>query len=413
MNKCRGKVIWVDEAGMLGTRDTRDILKLSKELNARLIATGDPRQHTAVDRGDAVPILQKVAKVPYVSLETIYRQKVDTYKEAINSISKGNIQDGFKRLDDMKSVKAFDKASEISEALLKDYVEAIDDKKDVLVISPTNEQADKTTEAIRDALKEKGILGKRERTLTINKNLHFTEAQKKDERLYQEGQVSQLHQNMIGAKRGAKMDVLGAKDGHVYGIARLSCKKVFFPLERAKDFDVYKPKKCDLTKGDQIRITKNGFDKNGKRLDNGWTLQVDGFTKSGNILATKQSKHTQSQFEIDENRENFDHAYCLTSYGAQGKTVDKVLIVQPSATFPATNMKQFYVSISRARESVTIYTNDKDALLFHAEKSGDRGYALEVKPLDEFDPISLSLKQEAEKNIETPDVDDELDYDYE
>lgn len=407
----RNQVIWVDESGMLGTKDMNDIQNLSKDLNARLVLSGDPRQHTAVDRGDAMTILQKVAKTPYVSLETIYRQKVEDYKQSVEAISKGKVKDGFDKLNNMGSIKEFDKASEINDELLKDYLEGINDKKEMLVISPTNEQALSTTKSIREALKEKGVLNKRDKEFTVNRNFHFTEAQKKDERTYRKGQVLQLHQNVMGAKRGSKLDVVEAKDNYVLGTTKLG-KPVAVSLDRAKDFDVYKPETRNLTKGDQIRITKNSSDSEGKRLDNGWMLQVDGFTKNGNILATKHSKFIASHYEIDKDHENFDHAYCLTSYGSQGKTVDKVMIVQPSATFPATNMKQFYVSISRAKESVTIYTDDKDALLSHAEKSGDRQYALEVKPLSDLeDPLDISLKKEAEKTPQKPQPEIDIDYD--
>ena len=53
---------------------------------------------------------------------------------------------------------------------------------------------------------------------------------------------------------------------------------------RAKDFDVYRPMELKLAKGDMIRITKNGFDLNKKRLDNGKTLEVVGFGVGGSII---------------------------------------------------------------------------------------------------------------------------------
>ena len=63
-------------------------------------------------------------------------------------------------------------------------------------------------------------------------------------------------------------------------------------------------------------------------------------------------------------------------HASQGKTVDEVIIAQPAATFPATNAKQFYVSVSRAREKLHIYTNDKEELLTRASQAGDRTGAM-------------------------------------
>jgi len=41
-------------------------------------------------------------------------------------------------------------------------------------------------------------------------------------------------------------------------------------------------------------------------------------------------------------------------------------------------MKQFYVSVSRGRERVHLYTDDKEELLEHAARSGNRVGAMEL-----------------------------------
>ena len=57
---------------------------------------------------------------------------------------------------------------------------------------------------------------------------------------------------------------------------------------------------------------------------------------------------------------------------------DDVFIHQPAATFPATDAKQFYVSVSRGKENVHIYTDDKEQLLEYATEFGDRQSAMEL-----------------------------------
>jgi hypothetical protein len=58
--------------------------------------------------------------------------------------------------------------------------------------------------------------------------------------------------------------------------------------------------------------------------------------------------------------------------------VDRVLIAQSSASFPASSQEQSYVSISRARKQATIYTDDKRALLEAVTHSDDRFTATEL-----------------------------------
>lgn len=108
----------------------------------------------------------------------------------------------------------------------------------------------------------------------------------------------------------------------------------------------------------------------------GQILEVIAVTKKGNInLRNEQSK---AIYQLAKNFGHIAHAHCITSYASQGKTVDEVFISQPASTFPATDMKQFYVSVSRGRERCRIYTDDKEALLSHASELGERQSAFEV-----------------------------------
>lgn len=72
-----------------------------------------------------------------------------------------------------------------------------------------------------------------------------------------------------------------------------------------------------------------------------------------------------------------DCSYALTSYGAQGKTVDHVIICD-SQSRAATHQKEFYVSISRARESISIITSDVEGLKGHIAQSGERELATDL-----------------------------------
>ena len=71
------------------------------------------------------------------------------------------------------------------------------------------------------------------------------------------------------------------------------------------------------------------------------------------------------------------HGYCLTSYSSQSKGVDCVFVAESSESFRAAGREQFYVSASRFKESLTIYTDDKHQLLDAVRKSSQRPSALD------------------------------------
>lgn len=131
-----------------------------------------------------------------------------------------------------------------------------------------------------------------------------------------------------------------------------------------------------MAKGDAVRITRNGFDLEKNRLNNGQMLNVLRFTKEGDMVL--QNQISKAVYRLPKNHGHLTHAYCVTSHASQGKTVNEVFIHQPASTFAATNAKQFYVSVSRGRDKAHIYTDDKEQLIDHAAKLGDRQSALEL-----------------------------------
>ena len=81
-------------------------------------------------------------------------------------------------------------------------------------------------------------------------------------------------------------------------------------------------------------------------------------------------------------------AYAVTSYGSQGKTMDYVLF-SDSAVRAATNSRQWYVTISRGRPGIRIFTSDKTALRENVLRSEDSKLALDLigrERIQQFQP---------------------------
>ena len=372
--KINNQVLWVDEAGLIGTKDMACLLEIATKQNARIILGGDTRQHSSVARGDALRILNTVARIPAAEVTKIYRQKNEIYKSAVEDLSKGHIQKAFEKLDDLQAIKTVD-ALNPNEKLVEDYLAATKKGKSALVVSPTHEQGEAVNNAIRTQLQESGRLGKKEINIKKLSNSNWTQAQKSDRHMYRPGQVIQFNQNCKGIKRGSVFTVKENSNGNIILVDEKGIT-LTMPGKAEKHLDVYEPSEIKLSKGDAVRITKNGFDTNNKRMDNGLSLTVNSIDKKGNIIL--ENKKGKTRYEVPNDFGHITHDYCITSHASQGKTVDEVFIAQPSSTFTATDMKQFYVSVSRGREKVHIYTDDKEALMEYASEMGDRQSALEL-----------------------------------
>lgn len=363
------QVLWVDEAGLLGTKDMTALQELACKYNTRVIYSGDVRQHSAVSYGDSLRLLSSV--ISPVCVNKIHRQRKTEYREAVQDLAQENIKAAFAKIDKMGAIKIFD---DNYQSLVKDYMETVCKGKSALVVSPTHAEGEAVTSAIRKTLRHAGKIGEQETAVTRLVSLNLTQADKADGRFYEPGQVLQFNRNWQDIARGEILSVMKVT-GNKLVIASEKKKAFAISLNDIRGFDVYRKAQLGLSRGDVISITRNGFDNNKQSLNNGQVLEVISVSK-GEITA----RHPESKAEyiLPEQFGHLSYACCVTSHASQGRTVDEVFIAQPSSTFPASNMKQFYVSASRARDRLHIYTDNKAALLDHVSKSGNRISAMEL-----------------------------------
>ena len=90
-----GKILWVDEAGFLSSHQMLWLACYAAEHNARVVLSGDPHQHHAVERGDMLRILMKADAVRVAELTVIQRQKDPQLRAAIHALSTGDVMLSF------------------------------------------------------------------------------------------------------------------------------------------------------------------------------------------------------------------------------------------------------------------------------------------------------------------------------
>jgi conjugative relaxase-like TrwC/TraI family protein len=366
----RGQVLWVDEAGLLSARSLARLTALAERQRCRLILSGDTKQHRAVERGDALRLLEKHAGLKAAELTEIWRQKADAHKAIVADLQAGNLGRAFEQLDKEGMFRELPPETR-HETLAADYVAAVNAHKSALVISPTHAEGERVTAQIREKLKTSNQLGPDEQQFVRLKNLQLTEAERSDARNYQAGQVVQFHQNAPGFRRGERVTVTGLDEQGRVAARHQDGRTATLPLDKAGRFQVYEAKPITLAAGDIVRITQNGFTRNNQRLNNGDLRQVKGFTPEGDIKLS-------NGWVVPKDYGNLTHGYCVTSYSSQSKSVDRVFVAESSESFRAADREQFYVSVSRFKEALTIYTDDKPAVLEAVSKSSARFLAMDL-----------------------------------
>jgi conjugative relaxase-like TrwC/TraI family protein len=170
----QSQVIWVDEAGLLSVKDMKRLFDVAKVQEARIVLSGDSKQHAGVYRGDALRILEKDSGLKTAKLSEIRRQTNQSYRNAVKAISEGDVvgkdgktrlETGFEMLDRMGAIIEVS-GDERYKKIAVDYADITSQRKGKklktsLAIAPTHAEIDKVTEAIRNELKAQGGFQKR------------------------------------------------------------------------------------------------------------------------------------------------------------------------------------------------------------------------------------------------------------
>jgi conjugative relaxase-like TrwC/TraI family protein len=366
-----GQVLWIDEAGLLSSRQMYGIFELASAHNCRVILSGDTAQHSPVERGDALRLLEEHAGIEAASLSVNRRQKYKGHRQAIAHLRQGRAQEGLGLLDQLKAIKEIPDDAGRYGQLAQDYTQAIGQKKQVLAVSPTRAEGEQVTGAIREALRQEMRLGINEKSIPALHDLRLSAAQRREAYRYTPGLMVQFHRNCDGFKNGEQVRVVSGTESDGVLVERPNGKQAILRLNQTRDFHVFEERNLGLAVGDRIRVTRNGKTLDGQTLSNGEIYQVKGFTKEGDIRLTNNQV-------LAKNYGNLTYGYCVTSHGSQGKTVDQVLIAQSRISEGAAYREQFYVSASRFRESIRIYTDSKIDLQEAIVRSGRRVAALDI-----------------------------------
>jgi hypothetical protein len=229
-------------------------------------------------------------------------------------------------------------------------------------------------------LQREGLLAQDDRLVPQLRDLHWTAAQRAEAGRYQPEQVVQFTRAVrVGKERfsaGERLTVLGTELGPD-GQGRVRVRDAQqrereLPLQRAASFSVHTQAWLRVGVGETIRLTGGGRTLDGRhRLNTGAVHQVAGFTREGHL-------RLDNGWELSREHSKLAHGYVSTSHAAQGRTVDWVLLAQGSHGLGAASAEQVYVSVSRGKHGVRIYTDDRSALIAAIGQLSQRRSATEL-----------------------------------
>ncbi|MEM5854489.1 MAG: MobF family relaxase [Candidatus Aenigmatarchaeota archaeon] len=344
-------VFVVDESSMSSVRNMHELTKLMtdlKDTDARMIAIGDIHQLKAVSEGDIFRNIQQETKTAKTELTTIFRQKDATYRAIATALAGKDFQKAIELMEREEKVKV-DTFERIKEEIKEKFQPG-----DTLIVTKTNKDAQELNQAVREALKEKGYVDKKEIQVTVRvaKSLEAIDMlkassfEKGDVLVFQKGALKEL-----GIKgRGNEFKVFEVKDNVIVlqrtdVLQRASLYEVKASDLPLNKFSVYQEKQIGLSKGDIVMTLKNDSHlgvKNGEM----WKIErIEG--------TTLHLRNDAKQVQIDLKDYNYiNYGYAVTTHKSQGMTTKQVFYVNQSSKAEYSNV---YVGLTRGKEDFKVY----------------------------------------------------------
>ena len=362
----RGRVLLVDEAGLMSVRQMRDLCRLAARNDNRLLLVGDVKQHSGVEAGDALRCLQEFARVPVFRLTEIRRQRDPAYRRAVAMLARRDAFGAFQEFNRLGAVRELP-GDGLWRAAAGDYVRTVRAGKSCLAISPVWSEIHEFTRAVREQLKLAKLVAPEDRPVTTVQSLQWTAEERRRLQNYQPGDVVSFHSASGIFRKG---DVVSAvrRDDRFLIVRDAAGQERRLDPWRTGGFDVGLAREIELAVGDRLLIRAN---LPAAKLRNGDLVEVIAFGTDDSITC-RDGRVLPGWFR------EFSHGYATTSHASQGKTVDRGILLMADDGIAAGNLKHAYVSNSRFRESQVIYTSDKKAACEAMMRPADRKLALEL-----------------------------------
>ncbi len=296
-------------------------------------------------------------------------------REAVELAAKGDIDRALALLEQHDRVREIENPEVRYKSIALEYVAAHEAGDRVLVVSPANDERRQLNSAIRELLKQRSHVAAEEKENVILVNRDLTAAQRQRSQSYEVGDVVRYRRGSrrLGLGKGTYARVESTdSDLNRSTVRTEDGRAVEYNPARLTGVDLFREERRVIATGDRIQF---------RAPDRALSVA------NGEFATVVAIDDRNAALRMDDGREikaavrrlrHIDYGYASTSHSSQGATVDRVIVnIDTARSAELVNRKQFYVSISRARHGVTVYTDDSSALRHAVGRTREKSIALE------------------------------------
>jgi len=362
----KGQMFLIDESSMAGNQDTAALFQAIAAGGGRAVSMGDIAQFEAVDSGAPFKLMQERSPMDVAIMKEIVRQKDVQLRGAVHDIIDNRIGAALRRIEAQPADRisreagakapgsAFQETGSPVQDIVRDWTERTPDTRArTLIITQLNADRRAVNAGIHRQLAERGELGDKAITIPVLDKIAHTRHEFNQMKPWASGMVvkrGDRYQDVLAVDRNGNTITVRDKEGKI---------GLYSPKELITgDVQLFKRKTIEVRSGDQLRFTATDREQ-GMTANQRFT--VDAVSDTGDIrlrgtdgVVTINPKDIRAQQHVD-------YAWAVTGYGAQGTSTDYVISLEGTSggrEMMATR-RAFYITASRAKEHVQIYTDGK------------------------------------------------------
>ena len=399
-----------DESSMVGNRDAAELYQIVSAGGGRMVSSGDTAQLQAISSGQPFRLAQQRSAMDTVVMQEIVRQ-TPALRPAIERMISGDVRGALtvieqvhpeqvprregawmpqRSVHEMKTPMSehsspsaiptpppelmsllsspssfFPEPMTITDAVVRDWMGRTPEaQSQTLIVAHLNADRRDINEAIHRARHERGDIGREEHVLSVLVPIRLPENVLRSASAFDEhiGAVALLNERYYTV---ASVDVS-------QGIVTLRDAEgrtaLVSPQENtSRDISLFESRPLTLSEGDKVRFTRSDNDR-GYVANSVWTvseLHADGRVSFSN---GEQIKQLHPQKNIEDS--HIDLAYAVTAYGAQGASAPFVISLEGTegGRKRMVSHESAYVTLSRSKEHVQVYTDNREAWTVLAER---------------------------------------------
>ncbi len=370
--------IWIiDESSLLSTRQVNRLLHKALEQSVeRIVFVGDQRQHHAIEAGRPIYQMQQ-AGMPAARLDTIRRQRDPELREAVMHAAKGQVAESLAILERRGEIREVADIEHRRRQIAGEYLAAHESGQRVLVVSPANDERRELNRTIRAELIARGHVDPRGQEHTILVSRNISGAQRAIAYNYEEGDLIRFAcgSKQFAIRKGGYGRVAAVdRDANVLTINTASGRRIEYNPVRLFGVEVFREEQRVLSRGDRIQFRAPD---RALGVANGEFATIESIDFLHAVVRLDSGRQLSA---ASDRLRHIDHGYASTSHSAQGATVDRVVVdINTQLSPELVNRKQFYVSISRARSGIAIFTDDRPQLGHAVNRSREKSLALDLQ----------------------------------